>query len=270
LGQATRGKTALNRLRQVDTYIALAYEGLLRSAQPLAVDLGFGAQAWTTLEMYQRWATHNASLRVLGIEIEPTRVAEALPYAAPPKIDFKLGGFNIAAVLEGQQATIIRAYNVLRQYDAEAVWAALAQMGQALKVGGLLIEGTSNPSGRIVVFDLYRKTEAGLVHRGIVFGTNFRARTHPLSITEFQTILPKRLIHQMLAPVPSRFFSVWAACEARSRSLTRLPQRWPAAAYLLAGQCPDLAVDLRPRLLRRGFLHLNHSLCEEQALVVPT
>src|SRR5258708_36377831 len=49
LGQATRGKTALNRLRQVDDYVELVLSHCLISGVPLVVDIGFGVDAWTTL-----------------------------------------------------------------------------------------------------------------------------------------------------------------------------------------------------------------------------
>src|SRR5689334_4319076 len=95
VGQPTRGKTALNRLRQIDVYVALALPHTLTHGSPLVVDLGFGAYAWTTLEMFERWLPVNPKLRMLGIEIDPERVAAAIPYVQPPTIDFRLGGFNV-------------------------------------------------------------------------------------------------------------------------------------------------------------------------------
>src|SRR4051812_48518160 len=104
IGKPTRGKTALNRLRQIDVYVALVWADLLRSRTPLAVDIGFGAYPWTTLEMRERWLRFNPRLRVLGIEIDPERVEAALPYADPPAIDFKLGGFNLTDILGQDRA----------------------------------------------------------------------------------------------------------------------------------------------------------------------
>lgn len=80
-GQPTRGKTALNRLRQVDAYIALAHTGVLSSRSPLVVDVGYGAYPWTALEMFERWLPINPRLRLLGLEIDSERVAVAQPYA---------------------------------------------------------------------------------------------------------------------------------------------------------------------------------------------
>lgn len=267
IGQPTRGKTALNRLRQVDNYVALALPGILsgilrgdashRTASPLVIDVGFGAYPWTMLEMRQRWLSLNPRLRVLGVEIDAERVEAALPSADPPAIDFKLGGFNLVDVLGSERARLIRCYNVLRQYDESAVVQALDAMARALEPGGILIEGTSNPSGRLVAFDLYVKREESLTHHGLVFGTNFRA---PLDPANFQAILPKRLIHHMLDPVPSAFFVAWQDAYRRTRDRSGR-QQWIAAARLLA-ELWRYPVDIRPRLLRRGFLTLYATLSD--------
>jgi hypothetical protein len=254
----TRGKTALNRLRQVDTYIALAWSQCLTSGAPLVVDVGYGAQAWTALEMYARWLPLNPRLRLLGVEIEAERVAAALPYAQPPRIDFRLGGFNVADLIGAGQAQLIRAYNVLRQYDESQVAPALAVLSAALAVGGLLIEGTSNPSGRMVVFDVYRKMpDQTLQHQALVFGTNFREALTPV---DFQTILPKRLIHHAHDPRPRAFFAAWERAQqlARGAGQRGNRQQWLYAVRGL-GQY-GYALDVRPRIVRRGYLVLRDPL----------
>jgi len=254
IGQPTRGKTALNRLRQIDVYVAVALANVLHGPRPLVVDVGYGAAAWTTLEMRARWLPLNPDLRVLGLEIDPERVAAALPYAAPPALDFKLGGFNVADHTGSGTVAVIRAYNVLRQYEESAVGAALAQMGEALRPGGILIEGTSTPSGRWVAFDVYEKVGGGLAHRALVFGTNFRTPTTPV---DFQTILPKRLIHHALDPDPAAFFAAWARCLARVRGVAGEDRRraWVLAAHALRSAY-GYPIDRRDRILRRGFLPL--------------
>lgn len=255
VGQATRGKTALNRLRQIDVYMALAHPGLLRGGAPLIVDVGFGAAAWTTLEMRTRWLGLNPRLRVVGLEIDPLRVAEALPHAHPPQISFRLGGFNVSDALQGEKARLIRCYNVLRQYDEDAVKPALDTMSLALEPGGILIEGTSNPSGRMVVFDLYQKASTGVInHHSLVFGSNFRALIEP---ADFQTILPKRLIHRMRDPLPAAFFAAWQEAFWRTRHRRGIKAQWISAARLLQARFP---VSLQPGLLHRGYLVLRGSL----------
>src|SRR5690606_19448611 len=95
-GLPTRGKTALNRLRQIDTYILLTHASALTSGAPLIVDVGYGAYPWTALEMFERWLPLNPRLRLLGLEIDADRVSAAQPYIQTGRIDFQLGGFNIA------------------------------------------------------------------------------------------------------------------------------------------------------------------------------
>ncbi len=262
-GQPTRGKTALNRLRQVDVYSALMHGGLLAGGAPVIVDVGFGAYPWTTLEMRQRWLRLNPRLRVLGVEIDPARVEAALPYADPPAVDFRLGGFNLMDALGGERARLIRCYNVLRQYEEAAVRPALETMAGALEPGGLLVEGTSNPSGRIVAFDVYRKAEYGLLHEALVFGSNFRGPVGPI---DFQTILPKRLIHHMLDPKPAAFFAAWRDSFALARGIIgynreHSRQHWIAAATLLKARF-GYPVETRPGLIRRGYLVLRDTLSE--------
>lgn len=231
-GQPTRGKTAGNRLRRVDVYTVLAMPGLLRGGSPLAIDLGFGARPWTTLELADRWRRVNPELRVLGVEIDPDRVTEALPHAMPPSVDFVRGGFDLASVLGSERARVVRCLNVLRQYDETAVAGALASVATALEPGGAVIEGTSNPSGRIVAFDVYRAggdVAPALRHDALVFATNFRTPTEP---AEFRTIAPKRLIHRMFDETPARFFSDWE----RAWVAARRTGRWTGA-----GACSSAA-----------------------------
>jgi hypothetical protein len=264
MGQPTRGKTALNRLRQVDVYVALAWSHILSSGSPLIVDLGYGSQAWTALEMRERWLTVNPQLRLLGVEIDPERVAVAQPYVQPGVIDFRRGGFNLTDVLNGErsngaQVRLIRAYNVLRQYEENAVIDALDTMAQALEIGGLLIEGTSTPSGRIVAFDVYRKTAPDtLTHQELVFGTNFREAIDPV---QFQAILPKRLIHHAQDEAPSAFFDAWRRSQAiaRGAGLTDVRSQWLATAQILRERF-GYAIDRRERLTRRGFLVMTTAL----------
>jgi hypothetical protein len=264
LGQPTRGKTALNRLRQVDVFVALAYPHLLSAGAPLVIDVGYGAQAWTALEMADRWARLNPRLRLLGLEIDAARVAAAQPYVshAPPIRDFRLGGFNVIEALGSSRARVIRAYNVLRQYEEAAVWPALAAMAQGLEPGGMLIEGTSTPSGRMVAFDVYRWGASGLAHEALVFGTTFREAVEP---ADFQTILPKRLIHHMRDEAPARFFGDWGQAFQRARGAGHLGWRqlWLDAVRRLREDA-GYPLDPRRRLAERGFLVLRHSLLPMQ------
>ena len=81
-GQPTRGKTAPNRLRRVDSFVLLFDSPLLRRtegdfAAALFVDVGFGAEPITTLQSANRLRQVNAQLPVLGVEIDRERAAAA-------------------------------------------------------------------------------------------------------------------------------------------------------------------------------------------------
>jgi hypothetical protein len=116
---------------------------LLDAANPLVIDLGFGALPITTLELAARLRTVRTDVSVLGLEIDPDRVATARA-AGTTGADFALGGFELA----GRHPVLVRAFNVLRQYPVEEVPAAWATMQAALAPGGLIMEGTCDELGR--------------------------------------------------------------------------------------------------------------------------
>jgi len=143
IGQVTRGTTGHNRLRRIDRWIA-QLPALRRAEHPLVVDLGYGASATTALELHERLSRVRSDVEVVGIEIEPARVAAAKPFERPG-VSFRVGGFEVP----GERPTIIRALNVLRQYDESEVAGAWALMVGRLQPGGVLVEGTCNEVGRV-------------------------------------------------------------------------------------------------------------------------
>lgn len=147
LGTPTRGTTNPNRLRRIDRWLVGSPEvraALTAAADPLVVDLGYGATPITTVEMAARLRTVRPDVRVLGLEIDPERVAAALPVADPPQLEFRRGGFELA----GARPVLLRAFNVLRQYTEEESAASWATMLARLAPGGLLVEGTCDEIGR--------------------------------------------------------------------------------------------------------------------------
>jgi len=144
LGRITRGTTGTNRLRRIDRWIA-AQPVLRRTDDPLVVDLGYGASASTTLELRDRLARVRPDVRVVGVEIDPDRVRDAAA-ATRDGVAFLLGGFEVPT---DRPPAVIRALNVLRQYDESEVAGAWATMTARLQPGGLLVEGTCNEIGRV-------------------------------------------------------------------------------------------------------------------------
>lgn len=260
IGQPTRGKTARNRLRRTDVFLLLYAEELLRRqseiyTQSFYVDLGYGAEAHTTLESAQRFRQINPTLPVLGVEIDPARVAAAKPYENAIT-QFRLGGFNIP-LQPGESARIIRAFNVLRQYEESQVANAHTLLASQVVPGGLVLEGTSDPFGRVWVANLLRKrplagSESALEHEGIVFGTNFRWGFEP---GIFQPVLPKNYIHRMRpGETIHEFMEAWKEATRLSAPFKTfgLRQWFSASAHLLRQM--GYAIELRDRFLRRGFL----------------
>ena len=146
VGRITRGTTNVNRLRRIDRWIA-AHPALRRSHDPVVVDLGYGASATTTLELRDRLAAVRPEVTVVGIEIDPERVRIATA-ATRDGVEFRPGGFE-TPLTGGRRVTVIRALNVLRQYDESEVEAAWATMRARLQPDGLLVEGTCDEIGRI-------------------------------------------------------------------------------------------------------------------------
>ena len=97
------------------------------------------------MELAGRLADVRRDVRVLGLEIDPDRVAAAAASADPPRLEFGRGGFELAG---RRAAVLVRALNVLRQYEEPAAAAAWAEMCGRLAPGGLLVEGTCDELGR--------------------------------------------------------------------------------------------------------------------------
>lgn len=187
-GVATRGTTNPNRLRRVDRFIASL--PVLRKSKAVVVDLGFGASAITAIELLGRLSRVNSSLHVVGVEIERERVERAAAFATD-KLHFIHGGFEtpLPSALGSTQATVIRAFNVLRQYDESEVLAAWKLMQSRLTEDGLLIEGTCDEIGRLSCWvTLDREKPVSLT-----ISLRLRGLDLPSKIAER---LPKVLIHR--------------------------------------------------------------------------
>jgi hypothetical protein len=233
----------------------VAYPELVRHLPGLYVDLGYGAYPITSVETLQRLGRLNPRLRVLGVEIDPARVAAAEPFARPG-LDFRLGGFNLP-LRPGETVSVIRAFNVLRQYDEAAVAEALVALAAPLTTGGLLLEGTSDPLGRLLTFNVHHKPRAGgaLERAALVLAPTLHAGFLP---RQFQPVLPKNFIHHAEPGGPiDRFFAAWHAAWQHARARAADPRQVFAQAALRLADAYGYTVDRRPALLRRGFLVLG-------------
>jgi hypothetical protein len=226
-------------------------------ADAMFVDLGYGFDARTTLESAERFRRVNPDLKILGVEIEKERVEAARPYA-DEKTFFRLGGFNLP-LKEGEHVRLIRAFNVLRQYEEKDFAPAYEKLAPYVLPGGLMIEGTSNPFGSIWCANVGRMGDRqllaspwGWTMEALVFSTNFRTG---FDIEEFQTILPKNLIHHVVMGEPIYdFFEAWKAAAAKTAAMkTYGPRQWfVASAERLAERGYPIATQRK--WLTKGFL----------------
>jgi len=242
VGTITRGTTAPNRLRRVDRWLVGTHGGLLRAAaeSPLIVDLGYGAYPITTVELDERLRVVRPEIQTIGLEIDPARVTAALGYVRAG-LDFRLGGFELPV---DRAPTVIRAFNVLRQYDESEVadvWRALAAR---LASRGLLIEGTCSENGRVA-------TWVALDGTGPLTLTLAGHLASLESPAVFAERLPKALIHRNVPGEPIHAFlqaleRAWQTAAPIGDLGVR--QRWIAAVRSLLPQWPIIGRANRWRL----------------------
>lgn len=195
MGTITRGTTNPNRLRRVDRWLAGPQSWRLRRAggAPVVVDLGYGASPVTAAELHDRLRRVRPDVRVVGVEIDPGRVAAARPLERPG-LTFRLGGFEVP--LEGGvQPVVVRAFNVLRQYDESEVTTAWQHVRERLAPDGLLVDGTCDELGRRSAWIAVQRP--GPV--SLTLSWRLRGLRAPSDIAER---LPKSLIHRNVPGEP--------------------------------------------------------------------
>ncbi|WP_243835558.1 class I SAM-dependent methyltransferase [Arthrobacter sp. AG258] len=186
VGNVTRGTTNPNRMRRVDRWLTGPQAWRLRSAaDPLVVDLGYGATPATAVELFERLATVRADVRVSGIEIEPGRVQAAIPLQRPG-LTFHVGGFELPVP---GRPVLVRAFNVLRQYEEADVPGIWRLVQDRLAPGGLFIDGTCDEVGRRVTWVALDRERPLSLSISVRFGSF----DLPSEVAER---LPKALIHR--------------------------------------------------------------------------
>lgn len=261
LGHTTRGTTGSNRLRRFDRWLA-THPALRACAAPLIVDLGYGADGTTTFELGERIAPVRPGVRVLGLELDPQRVRVARAQLAQrdaachARTAFARGGFEVplpqlsggaGPVIEREERPhIIRACNVLRQYDETEVSWAWRAMRSRLAPGGLLLEGTCDELGRVCSwFGLPAGQEAHAPLAGATFTISLRLRelASPLVVAER---LPKALIHRNVPGEPIHAF------------LMALDGAWRHEAALAAFGTRQRFIATARRVQREGWPVLDN------------
>ncbi|MEY4320283.1 MAG: hypothetical protein RLZZ471_224 [Actinomycetota bacterium] len=170
----------------MDRYIASL--PIIRKSNPVVVDLGFGASPITAIELLARLKKVNPSVHVVGIEIERERVERGLA-VANDHLHFVHGGFETPLPEQFEVADLIRAFNVLRQYDESEVAAAWSQMQSRLSDDGILVEGTCDEIGRLSCWVTLSKTSP----IALTISLRLSGLDLPSKVAER---LPKVLIHR--------------------------------------------------------------------------
>jgi len=208
---------------------------LTAAPDPLVIDLGYGATPVTAVELLGRLRRVREDVRVLGLELDAGRVAAAQPVAAPPWLTFERGGFE----LHGHRPAIVRAANVLRQYDEDAAAEAWHTMCASLAPGGAVVEGTCDEIGRLAAWVLLDADGP----RTLTFACRTEMLVRPARLAER---LPKALIHRNAPGEPIHAFlraldAAWDATAAMSSFGPR--QHWIAACNRMAAD--GWSVDVR-------------------------
>jgi hypothetical protein len=211
----------------MDNWIVARLAAVLRAAaDPLVVDLGYGATAVTTVELAARVRRVRPDVRVVGLEIDPQRVAAAQPCADPPRLVFVRGGFELG----GLRPVLVRAANVLRQYDEAAAHRAWHTLRDGLAPGGVVVEGTCDELGRLACWVLLDASGP----QSLTLACRVATIDAPSALA---ARLPKALIHhnvpgQRIHEFLRAFDASWNAAAPASAFGPR--QRWIVAASSLS------------------------------------
>lgn len=182
-----RARTRPGRLRALDAWL-LHFAPELLDGRGALVDVGFGESPVTTEE----WARTAPAARVIGLDVRA---------AASNEVELHVGGFE--DVQRFAPIAVVRAMNVLRSYREEDVAPARALMRRGLLPDGLLIEGSSDTDGHVLVVSLSRGERGALL-----FHTDF---TRGFSPWLFRDWLPRDLRRGVKQGTPLHtFFTEWS------------------------------------------------------------
>ena len=213
-----RGRTRAGRLSRLDAWL-LRHERVLlsrsdgRFARAGVVDLGLGDHPATTRELAQALASLDAPVAVIGVDHDARRVERARRLA--PGLDLRRGGFALP-LRAGERARLVRIMNVLRGYPAASIGPALFRVARQVPPGGLILEGSCCPEGRVLGALLLRRTDTGLAREALLLSTDFSRGFAP-------NLMRDRLpadIHRRAdgGSAMQPFFAAWNAAFERVRA----------------------------------------------------
>jgi hypothetical protein len=209
----------------VDRHLVAVHGALVRdAAEPLVVDLGYGATPITAVELHARLVPVRPDVEVVGVEIDQERV-DAAATAVRPGLRFVRGGFEMA----GLRPLVVRCLNVLRQYPEDDALAAWSTVLAGLQPDGVLLEGTCDEVGRRAAWVTLRRTGP----ESLTLAAHLQTLQRPSDLAER---LPKALIHHNVPgqPVHALLRALDEAWDRAAPYATFGPrQRWVAACEAL-------------------------------------
>lgn len=242
-----KSRTRQGRLRSLDEFV----RGTERlSTDQFFIDVGFGETPITTCESFAA-----LGLNVIGIETDQRFAAAARSSEQLPRLRFVHGDLSLLPLLP--RARVIRMMNVLRAHPVEEVAGIHTTLGRAVVDGGLVIEGSSDPSGGLLTAHLLRREGDRIVREGLLFFTAFEEGFAPMMFRDWlprdlrRRVLPGEWIHAFLAKWTDAWQSMRTkdAAESFTASVNELNRRgeavdvdWAKRGYLLwkpKGGVPD-------------------------------
>jgi len=210
----TRGRTRAGRLAALDAWLLATERPLLEApGEAPVVDVGFGAEPWTLLELATAVRSVNPSLAVVGVERDPGALRTAADPCAGAGVALREGGFDLNGLAP---ARLVRAMNVLRGYTGAEAEAAHALLGTGLAEGGLLVEGSASADGELCTAHLLRKVDGALRPEALWLATDFTRGFAPIQFRDWlprdlrRSVKPGTAIHGFLG----RWTAAWDATRA--------------------------------------------------------
>ena len=168
VGVVTRGTTNPNRLRRCDRWLVGPQAWRLRRhpTPPVVVDLGYGASPVTAVELHDRLRRVRDDVEVVGIEIDPERVAggQAAGAARAAVRPRRLRGAGPRRAAARGRPGVQRAAAVRRGRGRGRLGASSARLAP----GGMLVDGTCDELGRLATWVAVdrRRTRSASPSRG--------------------------------------------------------------------------------------------------------
>lgn len=197
--RAVRARTRPGRLAALDAWVCHERASVLRLGGPV-LDVGYGAEPVTTLELAAAVRAVAPGLEVVGVERDAARVT------AVEGVRLVHGDFGALAALG--PACLVRAMNVLRGYREDEVPAIHAALGAATAEGGLVLEGSADTEGHVTAAWVLAKRGGALVREALLFHTDFSRGFSPWL---FRDWLPRDLRRRVKPGEPVHaLLSAWA------------------------------------------------------------